>query len=32
MQSYKIKDGWLWYCEYGTEGDHVRVIKRELVE
>ena len=23
-------DGWLWYCGYGTEGDCVRVVRREL--
>ncbi len=24
------RDGWIWYCRYGIEGDSVRVIKREL--
>jgi hypothetical protein len=24
------RDGWLWYCGYGTEGDCVRVVRREL--
>ena len=23
-------DGWLWYCRYSTEGDSVRVVRREL--
>lgn len=25
-----VKDGWLWYCRYSTEGDSVRVVRREL--
>lgn len=25
-----IADGWLWYCNYGFEGDSVRVIEREM--
>jgi hypothetical protein len=23
-------DGWLWYCQYSTEGDNVRVIRRPV--
>jgi hypothetical protein len=23
-------DGWLWYCRYSSEGDSVRVVRREL--
>ena len=25
-----VRDGWVLYLRYGTEGDCVRVIKREL--
>lgn len=24
------RDGWVWYCRYGVEGDSVRVLRREL--
>ena len=24
------RDGWVWYRGYGTEGDCVRVVRREL--
>ena len=23
-------DGWIWYCRYSSEGDSVRVVRREL--
>lgn len=26
------ESGWLWYCCYSTEGDSVRVVRRELRE
>jgi hypothetical protein len=25
-------DGWIWYCNYSSEGDCVRVLRRELRE
>lgn len=25
-------DGWTWYCRYSSEGDSVRVVRRELRE
>jgi hypothetical protein len=25
-----VTDDWVWFCGYGTEGDMVRVVRREL--
>lgn len=30
MNQAMISDGWVYYCQYSSEGDNIRIVKRIL--